>query len=430
MRQTTLCYIDSGDSYLMLHRVKKENDASHGKWIGVGGKCEADESPDECMLREVREETGLEITRWHYRGIVTFVSDTWPNEYMHLFTATEWQGEPDMSIDDEGTLAWIRKSDLPIADGIGDPSINLWEGDKLFLLLLLDERQPFFSMKLVYVQDELTRATLNGTGPQAASLRPGPLPARLQNENHRSQQPLPQAGCLRTSDTLTSPQHGTRTACPRDESQCIQQPLPQAGSPRTSESPQAGSPRTKENHCRKYLPHIETRSLQFITYRLFDSLPQDVIDTCKMFTQNWEKTGYKDPRAKNMMRLIDSYEDASYGSCYLRNPQVAAIVKENLLFHDGKRYNLHHWCIMPNHVHILLEVLGDNSLSDILHSWRSYTAKRANELLGRSGQFWMHEYFDRYIRDQRHYESTVEYILHNPVKAGLVATSSDWPWMQ
>ncbi|MBR4229812.1 MAG: 8-oxo-dGTP diphosphatase [Bacteroidales bacterium] len=154
MRQTTLCYIDNGDSYLMLHRVKKANDASHGKWIGVGGKCEADESPDECMLREVREETGLEITEWHYRGIVTFISDTWPNEYMHLFTATTWNGEPDMSIDDEGTLAWIPKSDLM--------NLNLWEGDRIFLRLLLDESQPFFSLKLVYVQDEMTKALLNG----------------------------------------------------------------------------------------------------------------------------------------------------------------------------------------------------------------------------------------------------------------------------
>lgn len=162
MKQTTLCYIDNGDSYLMLHRVKKANDASHGKWIGVGGKCEADESPDECMLREVREETGLEITKWHYRGIVTFISDTWPNEYMHLFTATAWAGEPDMSIDDGGTLAWIRKTDLPVSDGIGNPTITLWEGDKIFLRLLLDKEQPFFSLKLVYQQDEMTSAILNG----------------------------------------------------------------------------------------------------------------------------------------------------------------------------------------------------------------------------------------------------------------------------
>ena len=162
MKQTTLCYIDNGDSYLMLHRTKKEHDASHGKWIGVGGKCEADESPDECMLREVREETGLTITQWHYRGIVTFISDTWPNEYMHLFTATAWSGDPDMSIDDEGTLAWIRKADLPLLPNTNDTTLTLWEGDKIFLRLLLDEQQPFFSLKLVYVQDEMVSATLNG----------------------------------------------------------------------------------------------------------------------------------------------------------------------------------------------------------------------------------------------------------------------------
>ena len=162
MKQTTLCYIDNGDSYLMLHRTKKEHDASHGKWIGVGGKCEADESPDECMLREVREETGLTITQWHYRDIVTFISDTWPNEYMHLFTATAWSGNPDMSIDDEGTLAWIRKADLPLLPNTNDTSLTLWEGDKIFLRLLLDEQQPFFSLKLVYVQDEMVSATLNG----------------------------------------------------------------------------------------------------------------------------------------------------------------------------------------------------------------------------------------------------------------------------
>ncbi|MBR1550261.1 MAG: 8-oxo-dGTP diphosphatase [Bacteroidales bacterium] len=152
MKQTTLCYIDDGERYLMLHRVKKENDASHGKWIGVGGKCEADEAPDECMLREVREETGITVTRWRYRGIVTFISDTWPNEYMHLFTADRWQGEPDLSIDDEGTLAWIDKAELM--------DLNLWEGDRIFLRLLLDEQQPFFSLKLVYRQDEMVSAQL------------------------------------------------------------------------------------------------------------------------------------------------------------------------------------------------------------------------------------------------------------------------------
>lgn len=161
MKQTTLCYIDDGQRYLMLHRVKKEHDASHGKWIGVGGKCEMDESPDECMLREVREETGLSVTRWRYRGIVTFISDTWPNEYMHLFTATAWDGS--MAKDcNEGTLAWIAKADLPVRDGVGDRSITLWEGDRIFLRLLMDESTPFFSLKLVYENDEMVAATLDG----------------------------------------------------------------------------------------------------------------------------------------------------------------------------------------------------------------------------------------------------------------------------
>ncbi|MBP3763156.1 MAG: 8-oxo-dGTP diphosphatase [Bacteroidales bacterium] len=153
MKQTTLCYLDDGSRYLMLHRVKKAHDASHGKWIGVGGKCEADESPDECMLREVEEETGLRVSRWRYRGIVTFISDTWDNEYMHLFTADRWDGT--LASDcNEGVLAWVDKNDLM--------SLPLWEGDKLFLRLLMDERQSFFSMKLVYKNDEMASAKLDG----------------------------------------------------------------------------------------------------------------------------------------------------------------------------------------------------------------------------------------------------------------------------
>ena len=152
MKQTTLCYMERGDQYLMLHRVKKANDASHDKWIGVGGKCEADESPDECMLREVREETGLSISRWQYRGIVTFVSDIWPCEYMHLFTASDWSGEETAC--NEGDLEWIDKSRLF--------DLTLWEGDKIFLRLLMDPQQPFFSLKLVYHGDDLVESKLDG----------------------------------------------------------------------------------------------------------------------------------------------------------------------------------------------------------------------------------------------------------------------------
>ena len=134
MKNTSLCYIQRDDEYLMLHRVKKENDENHDKWIGIGGKFEPGESPEECMLREALEETGLTISRWQYRGIVTFVSDEWGTEYMHLFTADGFQGQ--LKDCDEGELAWIKKSELL--------RLTLWEGDRIFLRLL-DSDEPFFS---------------------------------------------------------------------------------------------------------------------------------------------------------------------------------------------------------------------------------------------------------------------------------------------
>ena len=151
MLNTTLCYLQRGDSWLMLHRIKKKNDLSHDKWIGVGGKFEEDESPEECVLREAREETGLTLTDYKYRGLVTFVSNVAETEYMHLFTATEWTGTPIPC--DEGELAWIKKADLL--------SLPLWEGDKIFLRLL-DTDEPFFSLKLRYEGEHLAEAILNG----------------------------------------------------------------------------------------------------------------------------------------------------------------------------------------------------------------------------------------------------------------------------
>lgn len=144
MRLTTLCYIERDGAYLMLHRTKKVNDQSRGKWLGVGGKFEDGESPDECMLREVREETGLTLTEYAFRGIVTFVSDCWETEYMHLFTATEYEGE--LHGCDEGVLEWV-----PIEKVFG---LSLWEGDRLFLKRLQESRD-FFSLKVVYEGDRL-----------------------------------------------------------------------------------------------------------------------------------------------------------------------------------------------------------------------------------------------------------------------------------
>ena len=151
MINTTLCYLERGEEYLMLHRTKKENDLNHDKWIGVGGKFQDKECPEDCLLRETWEETGLTLTSYRYRGLVTFISNLWPTEYMHLFTADGWTGEPHPC--DEGELAWIKKADLL--------SLPLWKGDQIFLDLL-DRNTPFFSLKLQYEGDDLVLAVLNG----------------------------------------------------------------------------------------------------------------------------------------------------------------------------------------------------------------------------------------------------------------------------
>lgn len=151
MKNTTLCYIEKDGKYLMLHRIKKENDVNRDKWIGIGGKFEDKESPEDCMLREAFEETGLTLYKPLYRGIVTFVSDKYETEWMHLFTANDFSGE--IKECDEGVLEWIEKEKLY--------SLPLWEGDKIFLRLL-EENVPFFSLKLSYEGDTLTEAVLNG----------------------------------------------------------------------------------------------------------------------------------------------------------------------------------------------------------------------------------------------------------------------------
>ena len=151
MINTSLCYITRGEEVLLLHRVKKKNDVNHDKWIGIGGKFEEGESPEECMLREVREETGLRLTRWRYRGIVTFVTNEAEAELMHLFTADAFTGE--LTDCDEGELTWVPKTEMN--------SLPQWEGDRIFLKLL-DEGEPFFSLKLVYRGDRLQEAILNG----------------------------------------------------------------------------------------------------------------------------------------------------------------------------------------------------------------------------------------------------------------------------
>ncbi|SES63444.1 NUDIX hydrolase [[Clostridium] polysaccharolyticum] len=144
MKLTALCYIEKEEQYLMLHRVSKKHDPNKDKWIGVGGRFEENESPEECMLREVKEETGLELTKYRYRGLITFVSDQWETEYMHLFTGTDFEGA--IKKCEEGKLEWIPKNELL--------SLNIWEGDKIFLELLQKENR-FFTVKLEYIGEIL-----------------------------------------------------------------------------------------------------------------------------------------------------------------------------------------------------------------------------------------------------------------------------------
>lgn len=148
---TTLCYIEQDESYLMLHRVSKDNDVNKDKWIGVGGHFEDNESPEECLLREVYEETGLTLTSYSFRGLITFVSDEWPTEYMCLFIADGFMGE--LKDCDEGRLEWVPKNNISL--------LNIWEGDKWFLRLL-DERRDFFTMKLRYEGDNLMEVYVDG----------------------------------------------------------------------------------------------------------------------------------------------------------------------------------------------------------------------------------------------------------------------------
>lgn len=148
---TTLCYVERDDSYLMLHRVSKKHDVNKDKWIGIGGHFESGESPEECLLREAKEETGLTLTSWKFRGIVTFLAEGWPPEYMCLYTADGFSG--DLIPCNEGVLEWVPKKDLDRR--------NLWTGDRIFLRLLAEDA-PFFSLKLMYQGDELISAVLDG----------------------------------------------------------------------------------------------------------------------------------------------------------------------------------------------------------------------------------------------------------------------------
>ena len=168
---------------------------------------------------------------------------------------------------------------------------------------------------------------------------------------------------------------------------------------------------------RRHLPHFDgPRQTQFVTFRLFDSMPQELLDRWRMECED----------DIEFRKRIEGFLDTGYGECWLKLEPVAQIVRDAMIFHDRAKYDLISWVIMPNHVHVLLTPEEDVHLPDALHSIKSYTALKANKFLKRDGQFWQHESFDRYIRNNKHYVAVIRYIENNPVEAGLCGQSEEW----
>jgi len=184
-------------------------------------------------------------------------------------------------------------------------------------------------------------------------------------------------------------------------------------------------------HSRGYLPHFDFPGvLQSISFRLYDSVPRESIARwmLELGICRSSKLPSDDPRAVELRDRIRRFEDAGHGACWLRQAPVARCVEGALLHFDGERYRLLAWCVMPNHVHALIETRNGHPVSEVLQSWKSFTSKRANALLGRTGKFWEPDYFDRFVRDAEHLRNTIRYIEANPVKAGLAMEASQWPW--
>jgi putative DNA methylase len=167
------------------------------------------------------------------------------------------------------------------------------------------------------------------------------------------------------------------------------------------------------------LPHFDGEQVtQFVTFRLCDSMPQEVLE-------RWRSEGISDAAFR---RRVEGYLDAGYGACWLREPRIAQIVHDALVYNDQKRYDLIAWVIMPNHGHVLFRPLPGIHVPDAMHSIKSYTATQVNKVLGRTGRFWQSESFDRYIRNIRHRAAVIRYIENNPVKAGLCVRAEQWRW--
>lgn len=180
----------------------------------------------------------------------------------------------------------------------------------------------------------------------------------------------------------------------------------------------------KGRYDRGYLPHIDLPLVQFVTFRLHDSFPRHLLDLWKTELDSMDEN----ERRRETYRRTESFVDAGHGSCWLRKTEIALVVEGRLHYRDGELYDLLAWTLMPNHVHALVRLYDGSSLPKVIQSWKARSALRANELLGRKGRFWYRDYFDRYIRDEVHFDNCLRYIDMNPVKAGLCREASDWRW--
>ena len=191
----------------------------------------------------------------------------------------------------------------------------------------------------------------------------------------------------------------------------------------------AGRSRHRGVYSRSYLPHIDSPGIALgITFRLADSVPAELIARWRGEIEASPRWRTAEGRHQQLLAQVARYEDEGWGECHLRRPEIAGLVRDALLRFDGERYLLREWCVMPNHVHALLVQRDGFPLAEIVRSWKTFTAREANALLGRSGPFWARDYYDRSIRDQRHMNYAAAYIRNNPVKAGLCKRPEDWRW--
>ena len=194
-------------------------------------------------------------------------------------------------------------------------------------------------------------------------------------------------------------------------------------------------------HTRGYHPHLDAVPVvQSVTFRLHDSVPLKLLERWRSELSMAPPASVEDrcrgtvtrrtsgSRDAALRRRIEDYEDAGHGECWLRDPRIAEIVQQALHHSDGKRYHLLEWCVMPNHVHVLLASAPGHSLSDAIRTWKTFITHEANRVLGRKGRFWMPDYFDRYVRDEHHLQAARQYIRRNPVRAGLCESEEQWRW--